>query len=1025
MMAENRALMTTGAPLPASLATVLTRQFYDWEERGRGWLLWPEPVAIEPAFAPFWHHIPRQVSLDDGREHTFWSRLVARVTGAPNIIAPPLPGPLPDDFLRLPEPDDDDSEIIEYRLLPSRDDAISGTLAKHLLLHLTASPSPVSYEIMGSDSGIECRLACREPFSQSMTDICRSFIPGCAMIPVTSPLAELLEDRHSQALVIDFGLSQEFIRPLTTFGSFQIDPLAGVVSALRGLRAGELGMVQVLISRCRHAWARNILRAVSDTRGGCFFADAPEMLAHAKAKIQEPLYSVVLRVAAVAMRERRVWEIARNIGDGLAVFNDPLTNQLIPLDNWGYDDSEHVEALIARKSYRSGMVLNASEVVSIVHPPTSALARAGLATTSINTKAAPTMRPGVTLGHNLHHGSRVEVTLGITERLRHTHIIGGSGTGKSTLFLNLLCQDMEAGLGVGLLDPHGDLADAVLARVPKHRLDDVILFDPADAEYPVGFNILDAQSELERTLLASDMVGVFRQFATTWGDQMTTVLGNAVIAMLESETGGTLADLRRFLVEKDFRADFLRTVRDDSVVYYWQREFPMLSGRPQSAILTRLDAFLRSKTIRHIVTQRENRLDFPAMMRDGRIFIARLSQGAIGEDNAYLLGSLIVSKLHQAALARQALPEEHRRPFLLYLDEFQNFITPSMDSILTGVRKYGLGLVLAHQELRQLEKRGSEVAHAVMTNPYARVCFRVGDADAKKLAGGFTAYTTEDLLNLGTGEAIVRFEQARHDFNMTTLPAVEMPPDAVERRAYIVEHSRRRYATAREEVEARLATSVAREAESPEPARSSKQKQPKVPRAGARRPVEPPPSETRPSPPPPSPAPTPDMGKGGQEHRYLQQLIKRWSEGMGYKATIEKQLDNGGSVDIALEKGPVSIACEITVTTTPEHELKNLCKCLGTDFTHVVAVGLDPKKIQRVRALAEQSLPEPELARMVFCEPAGLFDLIQRLEAENASHETTVNGYRVNVNYTNLSERERLLRRERVSKVVVKAMKKG
>ena len=216
------------------------------------------------------------------------------------------------------------------------------------------------------------------------------------------------------------------------------------------------------------------------------------------------------------------------------------------------------------------------------------------------------------------------MTLGPEQRVRHTYVIGASGTGKSTLLLNLIVQDIQHGNGVGVLDPHGDLIDQILALVPEERAADVVLLDPSDEEYPVGFNILSAHSELEKNLLASDLVGVFRRLSASWGDQMSSVLANAILAFLESDRSGTLADLRRFLVEGDFRQAFLQTVRDPEVVYYWQKEFPLLTGKPQGPILTRLDTFRRPKLIRHMISQKENRLDFGAIMNEGKIFLAKI-----------------------------------------------------------------------------------------------------------------------------------------------------------------------------------------------------------------------------------------------------------------------------------------------------------------------------------------------------------------------------------------------------------------
>ncbi|MEW6321700.1 MAG: type IV secretory system conjugative DNA transfer family protein [Acidobacteriota bacterium] len=248
------------------------------------------------------------------------------------------------------------------------------------------------------------------------------------------------------------------------------------------------------------------------------------------------------------------------------------------------------------------------------------------------------------------------------------------------------------------------------------------------------------------------------------------------------------------------------------IVYYWRREFPLLTGRPQAPLLTRLDPFLRPRLIRHMVNQTRDRLDVRWMMDARKIFLAKLAQGAIGEENAHLLGTLIVTKLHQMALGRQNLPEAERTPFYVYVDEFHNFITPSIAAILSGARKFGLGLILSHQELRQVVHHSADVAGAVIANPYTRICFRLGDDDAKRLQSGFASFSAQDLQSLGVGEAIVRLERAEHDFTLHTLPAPTVDAAVAQRRRErIVAYSRERYARRREDVERDLAEARGRE----------------------------------------------------------------------------------------------------------------------------------------------------------------------------------------------------------------------
>lgn len=284
---------------------------------------------------------------------------------------------------------------------------------------------------------------------------------------------------------------------------------------------------------------------------------------------------------------------------------------------------------------------------------------------------------------------------------------------------------------------------------------------------------------------------------------------NAILAFLESSRGGTLADLRRFLLDAEFRNEFLTTVTDPDLIYYWRKGFPQLGGNKSiGPVLTRLETFLAPKPVRYIVSQQANRLDFADIMDSGKIFLAKLPQGQIGKENAFLLGSLLMSKFQQTAMSRQAQHIAARRDFWLYLDECHHFITPSTAEIVGGARKYRMGLTLAHQELRQLQ-RDSEVASAVM-NCGTRIVFRVGDDDARKLADGFATFEARDLQNLDTGQAICRVERSDFDFNLA-VPLPAEPDEAVarERRQAIIAASRQKYGTPRDTGRGDVSTGLA------------------------------------------------------------------------------------------------------------------------------------------------------------------------------------------------------------------------
>jgi hypothetical protein len=460
-------------------------------------------------------------------------------------------------------------------------------------------------------------------------------------------------------------------------------------------------------------------------------------------------------------------------------------------------------------------------------------------------------------------------------------------------------------------------------------------------------------------------------------------------------------------------------------VYYWQREFPLLKGIPQGPILTRLDTFLRPKLIRYMVGQKENRLDVGAIMNEGKIFLAKLAQGAIGEENAHLLGALLVSKLHQLAMGRQQVAVAERRNFYLYIDEFHNFVTPSLAAILSGARKYHLGLVLAHQEFHQLWDRDTAVASSVIANPYTRVCFRLGDFDAKKLCDGFSFFDAKDLQNLDVGEAICRMERSEYDFNLKTLPLPTVEPETARfRRDRVIAQSRERYAARKDDVEALLAQGIlpgsrgipAREAPRrvEEPSRATPRSVP------APRPSEPPAKRDAGVPLTASP-----MGRGGAQHKYLQDLIKRWATSKGYRATIEQQiLDGMGSIDVALERDGQSIAVEISVSTTVEHEVGNIQKCLAAGFGHVVLISLDRKTITKAKEAVGASFGDEERTRVRVLTPEDFFDFVETLEAYAAGREETVRGYKVKVQYRKVTEGEQKARKQAISQVILGAFRK-
>lgn len=999
----------------ASHAEELTRGFYAWELRGRGWQAYDRAVSLEPPFRPFLGHtLPKRQALDDGRRETTASSFANwffKRSGAPPPRAPETdeaPEPEPEVF-RAPYP------LSELTISLSQGVAVSPTATESLLVSLAACRFPIAFEVVGLPEAVRVGVACRTPDRERASGLLKAHFPETVLYEAPERLRAAWSRAEGVSAGVEFGLAREFMLSLRTFRDFRPDPLLSLYATLAEVREGEIGLFQVLFEPAAAPWGECVMRAIHSPRGEPFFADDPEFTKLAREKAAHPFFAAAVRVGVKAANESRAWDLLRGMAGALSLLGG--ANELTPLAEEEEIDLE--EDLLSRTSHRSGLLLTAPELAGLVHLPGESVRLEKLARNALRTKSAPreVIGEGLLAGENVHERRVTPVRLPSDLRTRHTHVVGASGTGKSTLLIQLILEDLRAGGGLAVLDPHGDLIDEILARYPEDREQDLILFDPSDDSFRVGWNMLHARTEIEKVILASDLVGVFRRLSTSWGDQMTSVLGNAIQALLESSAGGTLLDLRRFLVDRDFRAEFLRTVEDSEVRYYFEREFPLLRGMPQGPILTRLDTFLRSKLVRAVVTERRNRLDFRGIVDGGKVFLAKLAQGAVGEENAALLGSLLVSAFHQAALSRQDLAPGARRQFSLYVDECHHFATPSMAALLSGARKYRLSLTAAHQELGQLRVKDPEVSSSLLANAGTRIVFRVGEADARELERGFSYFTAADLVNLRLGEAVCRVGRSEADFNLRTreLPKV-LPHDAASRRERLLSLMRERFPVLPPEnhTERKAAPPALPPPKPPSPDESV------IPQASF-------PVARVPPPPPPKRAtreetPVPPLGRGGPEHQYLQDLVKRWAESNGYRATIEEEIPDGkGKVDVALRTDEYSLACEISVTSTVAQEVGNVLKCLEAGFHEVAVLALKRPRLQKIEAALKAKLPHPDLARVHFLSPEELFTM---LSLRPKTRETVVGGYKVKVRHEAIDPDEAAARYKALTEVVAKSVRR-
>ncbi len=403
----------------------------------------------------------------------------------------------------------------------------------------------------------------------------------------------------------------------------------------------------------------------------------------------------------------------------------------------------------------------------------------------------------------------------IDDRRRHVYLIGKTGMGKSTVLENMIVDDIRAGKGVAVVDPHGDLAEKIMEYIPEERIRDVVYFNPADMEYPIAFNIVEQVDARVRHLVASGLVGVFKKlWADSWGPRLEYILRNAILAILDYP-GSSLLDVIRILSDKPYRKKVVAEVQDPVVKAFWQKEFAgyadKFASEAVSPIQNKVGQFLSSALIRNIVGQAKSSINMREIMDSGKILIMSLSKGKIGEDNSSLLGAMMITKIQLAAMSRVDTPEKERKDFYLYIDEFQNFSTESFANILSEARKYRLNLIMAHQYIEQLDEK---VKPAVFGNVGTIVSFRVGAADAEELVKEFTPiFTEEDIVNLPKFEFYLRLMIdgiASDPFSARGLPPLR-EEEETNNADKAIEFSRQKYAKRREIVEEEIMQSHFRE----------------------------------------------------------------------------------------------------------------------------------------------------------------------------------------------------------------------
>lgn len=393
------------------------------------------------------------------------------------------------------------------------------------------------------------------------------------------------------------------------------------------------------------------------------------------------------------------------------------------------------------------------------------------------------------------------------DRRRHIYVVGKTGMGKTVFLENMAIQDIQDGKGIGFVDPHGEAAEKLLDFVPSNRINDVVYFNPSDLNFPIAFNIMEKVDPEYRHLVASGLMGVFKKiWPDVWSSRMEYILNNSILALLEYE-GSTLLGVNRMLADADYRKKVVEKVTDPMVKAFWLQEFARYTQKFETeataAIQNKVGQFISSPLIRNIIGQVHSTINMRKIMDEEKILILNLSKGRIGEDNSHLLGALLITKLQLAAMSRVNIPENERKDFHLYVDEFQNFATESFVNVLSEARKYRLALILAHQYIAQMEE---PVRDAVFGNIGTIISFRIGAEDAEFLEKEFfPEFTASDFVDLGKYNIYLKLMIdgiAGRPFSAQTLSP--FPPLETSNKEKIIKVSQEKYGTPKKIIEEKI-----------------------------------------------------------------------------------------------------------------------------------------------------------------------------------------------------------------------------
>lgn len=745
--------------------------------------------------------------------------------------------------------------------------------ALHGLIEREGSGEHVSFEMASDSSGIKFYVYVPKFFEKFVKSQIYAQYPDAEIYQVDD-YTNNLNPTQDAVSAAELTMSKPYFFPIKTFPDFEVDPLAAITSAIEDRMGHQKAWIQFLVNPVDDTWQKvgyeymaaiksgtevggsgdNEFVAIFKSIGKEFFSvlmqipvsiftggavDSSESEADKKDKKKEVVltsgeetalksieaklaklgFETCIRIVGMGESQEEADKQVSAVTSALKEFSTANLNSFVrnPIEDSVKAVSEYKLRVLNRYP-KSPLIMDTEELASLFHLPNVSVSTPNIAWTRAKKAEYPLDLPldsEPVIGATTFRGEKVKFGVKEDDRRRHMYLIGKTGTGKSTLLQSMAISDIQTGKGLAFIDPHGDSIELILDYIPDNRVDDVILFDPADLNFPLAINMLELFDPDQKGLIASGLIEVFKKrFEFSWGPRLEHLLRHLILTLLEIP-GSTLLGITRMLNDRTYRRYVVHLLKDPVMIDFWNNEYPQLEDSRMAAeavapIQNRIGQFLASPIIRNLVSHARSTVRFDDIMNQGKIFLVNLSKGKIGDDNSNILGSLIVSRLQFAAMSRVTIPERDRRDFYLYVDEFQNFVTSSFASILSEARKYRLCLIVAHQYIGQLKQAGlanpDEVREAVFGNVGSMLAFTIGQEDAETLAKEFSGVFDEsDFITLERFnmylKLMIDLTQSR-PFSAQTLPINENLHTTNKEK--VIELSRQKYGVPRELIEKRV-----------------------------------------------------------------------------------------------------------------------------------------------------------------------------------------------------------------------------